>query len=174
MPNHTSVKLHFNQDAKTLLGDYLSANEEGDFLDFQKVIPMPDDLEITEGSVDLTTKEGRDRKKQYEANTKKYGYPSWYLWRIHNWGTKWNSYWNDFDGQTLSLHTAWSAPTPVIKKLSKVLKAKIRMTYVDEGMGFWGETFFENGEVRDFSYNNLKKTPPDLAEELGLREMEAV
>lgn len=28
----------------------------------------------------------------YNANIKKHGFPTWYEWSIHNWGTKWNAY----------------------------------------------------------------------------------
>lgn len=58
--------------------------------------------------------------KQAMENITKYGAPTWYEWRIINWGTKWNSYethkWED---KTLFFETAWSPPIPVLDQLAK-------------------------------------------------------
>jgi hypothetical protein len=171
MPNHTSVRLYFPSDARKLVKKYLSSETDGSvFLDFNKIIPMPKELNITSGSVDLNTEEGLTRQAQYDANKAKYGFPTWYEWCIANWGTKWNSYSVDFDGDSISLQTAWSPPCPVIEKLAKLIKADIRMTYLDEGFGYWGETYFHaNGDTPlDFYYTKKDETPDELDKELGI------
>lgn len=50
------------------------------------------------------------------------GYPTWYEWCCANWGTKWNSYkfqlvTNEPGEYVFRFETAWSAPTPIFKKL---------------------------------------------------------
>ena len=113
MPNHVENHLTFDcsEDRLTVILQAIGRDEDsaldgqygiGTF-DFNKVIPMPDD--IYRG--DLGPKE-----------QKIYGKKNWYDWSCWNWGTKWNSYGNSFDGHTLTFQTAWSAPHPVIKTLS--------------------------------------------------------
>ena len=55
-------------------------------------------------------------------NVQMYGTPTWYEWRIQNWGTKWNSYNSEFDAEnnTLRFCTAWSAPHNIIRHLSEM------------------------------------------------------
>jgi hypothetical protein len=92
------------------------------FPDFNKIIPMPEELNIssgsqgelgqyiingTGGSTFLGDEELRKRfaglseedqqkalkvGQQYIDNKAKYGHTTWYDWAIKNWGTKWNSY----------------------------------------------------------------------------------
>ena len=46
------------------------------------------------------------------ANIKKYGFPTWYDWRNHHWGCKWNARTEDvsFDDKTNELHLKFSTP----------------------------------------------------------------
>ena len=85
-----------------------SKNEWGqNYLDFEKIIPMPE---------------------SERAN--------WYDWRIKNWGTKWNSYENVVNMDSVEFLTAWSSPIPVITALSKVYPDKgIELIWADEDMG---------------------------------------
>lgn len=60
------------------------------------------------------------------TNLVKYGFVGWYDWAIENWGTKWNSCDSDGDFQDVTdneifiqFDTAWTAPFPVIMKLSE-------------------------------------------------------
>jgi len=92
------------------------------FPDFNKLIPMPEELNITSGSLGetaqgllfgeggsmflgidelqkrFTNMSNEDQKEsiefgiKYHNNTIKYGYPTWYAWANKNWGTKWNAY----------------------------------------------------------------------------------
>lgn len=76
----------------------------------------------------------------------------WYSWHLANWGTKWNAY----DGYTivgksyvkLVFNTAWSAPIPIIKKLSHMYNVNIRYRYADENYGDnCGEIKLYKGEI---------------------------
>lgn len=92
------------------------------FPDFNKIIPMPEALNIEDGSygaigysvitgktenifsgidlnLDLFWKASIDIKKEmiqrgfsYAENMENYGYTTWYSWSNEKWGTKWNSY----------------------------------------------------------------------------------
>jgi hypothetical protein len=153
MPNHTNVSLYFAEDALALVAQFTAKNDNGErFLDFNKLVPEPAGL------------------MDKPANKK--GLPAWYSWRNKNWGTKWNSYDCEFecgDEKCVVLHTAWSPPTPVIAKLAKKLKQEIRMTYIDEGFNYWGQTLFmRDGKYVDYCYSDVKQTPKELDEELGI------
>ena len=59
-------------------------------------------------------------------NLMQYGATTWYDWRTRGdtWNTKWNSY-NAYDyngGNEICFQTAWSAPHPIIEKLSSMTR----------------------------------------------------
>ncbi len=66
-----------------------------------------------------------------------YGFLYWYDWTCENWGTKWNASQHDVsDARKIEFQTAWSAPMPVISKLSEAHpKTPITITYADEDLG---------------------------------------
>lgn len=92
-------------------------------IDFQKIIPMPPELNISNTSdanifykrdylkkqlqdfelirikkmTPAIQEESETLAKQYHANKKKHGYCTWYDWCIKNWGTKWNAIIDDED-----------------------------------------------------------------------------
>lgn len=169
MPNHcaNSVYLPVEDNAREVLKPYLSVDDNEEVLDFNKIIPMPSELEAE--TTRYSTDEQENSRIQSD-NLKKYGFKDWYDWRLANWDTKWNSYWVSFDGNCVRFSTAWSPPNNVIKELSKILKKPLRLTYTDEAYMFWGETLFDgNGNEEDNCYDTLESTPDDLADELGVR-----
>ena len=135
-------------------------------VDFNKIIPMPKELDIVCGSSTdrglkaykelaeiyqfgvVRTKEEllnipeesekaflkhkKDIKpedwengRQAFRNILQYGYPTWYEWSCNNWGTKWSSCGYE-EGQDYNVEpnklwfqTAWSAPHPILQKLSE-------------------------------------------------------
>ena len=56
-------------------------------------------------------------------NMRLYGAPTWYEWCVNNWGTKWNACDTEVadTGNSLQFEftTAWAAPIPIFKELSK-------------------------------------------------------
>ena len=78
--------------------------------------------------------------EKYISNLEKYGYDTWYMWCIHNWGTKWNSYGYsryEFDKSVISFFTAWSAPFQIFKKLClDNPNMPFKVYYADENRGF--------------------------------------
>ena len=125
MPNHVMNKL-------TMEGNSQKINEVIEFLggkmDFQKILPMPEELEGTKSPVDKPNKE----------LIKKYGYDNWYDWRCANWGTKWNAYsLGEEDAEINSFYTAWSTPQPVIEALAeKFPDVAFIVRFADEDMGY--------------------------------------
>lgn len=84
-------------------------------------------------------------------NIREYGASTWYDWSINNWGTKWNSYdYGDYNGgNSISFNTAWSAPVPVLQKLSEMFpEVSIYHRWADEDLGNnCGEMSYEDGEI---------------------------
>ena len=86
-------------------------------IDFNKIIPMPESLNINEDSdaqmfykrdylkkpfdesevkrfISMPTarkQEAKSLAKQYHKNKKLYGHTTWYDWSVEHWGTKWNA-----------------------------------------------------------------------------------
>ena len=95
-------------------------------------------------------------------------------WETENWGTKWNcmdGFVQDVGGYYFN--TAWSPACPVIQKLSELIGESLRLTYLEEGMGFCGEFIAHpDGTYSDKDYDDLENVPDDLKEELGLNDRE--
>jgi hypothetical protein len=106
MPNHCHNSLKVSSRAteifKTIKG------EERD-IDFNKIVPMPDELKNTVAP----------SRKPNKSLIKKYGYDNWYDWSYANWDTKWNAYNTSVKGDTIHFLTAWAPPEKVLVALSK-------------------------------------------------------
>ena len=126
MPNHVQnhIKVSGNPQRVQEFLEKVQNDEYGiGTLDFQKIIPMPED----------------------ESDS--------YHWHIFNWGTKWNAYdyreGEDYShSETLDFLTAWSAPHPILERLSEMFR---ELTFVhewaDEDLGVnCGRYSYEDGE----------------------------
>lgn len=81
---------------------------------------------------------------------KEYGCTNWYDWRLKNWGTKWNAM-DTFlvDDDIIEFNTAWDAPIPIFKALSKKFPNKEIITdSADEGANFVIGTKLLNGNIQ--------------------------
>ena len=148
MPNYCSNNLTmFNgEDIYPYIEQYLIPTDDPDGeinLDFAKIVPHP---------------------TEEDKNT--------LGWQTENWGTKWNcmdGFVQDIGG--IYFNTAWSPACPVIQKLSELIGESLRLTYLEEGMGFCGEFIAHpDGKYEDKVYDDLDDVPDDLREELGLND----
>lgn len=96
--------------------------------------------------------------KKASANINKYGAPTWYDWRIDHWGTKWDAYGYDegkdySQSKELRFLTAWSAPHPILRKLSELYPAlEITHQWADEDIGFsCGTAVYRSGEQTELN-----------------------
>lgn len=228
MPNHVQNNIKFLCDEERLkeilesvMYDPNGDNEDRGYgtIDFERIIPMPTELDIESGSRtsqgielyltslnpkatyfgaekmnahefdDLVAKMNHGRLFAYKPilsaseiddmfssgrskedlldlgktavnNVIKHGAPTWYEWRIQNWGTKWNSYSNLYgDGDTLCCQTAWSAPKEVIRKLSEMYpEVPMELEYADEDIGSnCGRILYRGGVVEEEYYPQTRK-----------------
>lgn len=131
---------------------------------FEKLIPMPKTLNITEGTVTENAIAYAISKKETEKelgiktleefgnlclnNILKYGSVNWYDWSCNNWGTKWDAIQEEGspeDGELIFL-TAWSEPIKVIEKLFyKYPNAKIEWKYIGECNEYEGK-YYSDGK----------------------------
>lgn len=141
MPNHVTNIIELNGDRleiKNLL-ETIKNDEIGlGSIDFEKIIPMPDN--IYRG--DLGSKE-----------RELYGQNNWYDWSLANWGTKWNAYGydenkNNNPKEKITFLTAWSAPHPIMEKLAEMYpEVNIQHEWADEDIGMnCGRYCYSKGE----------------------------
>lgn len=94
----------------------------------------------------------------YKSNHDLYGHKTWYTWRIHHWGTKWDtsesSIFSEKSGPDdqvclfYTFNTAWSPPVEAIQIMSSRFSfLTFKMRYFECGMGFKGYAKFKDGEV---------------------------
>lgn len=187
MPNHVENYISLQGDPKKIRSmlKAIQSDELGiGSVDFNKIIPMPENLNIEAGTrTDRGLQAYRDFIEAYTAgrsaedalkalenipaeseeaflrrrtdikhdewelgktawnNIRQYGAPTWYDWCIANWGTKWNAYGYDdtidyHDGTPLYFQTAWSAPHPVLEKLTEMFpEIELEHEWADEDIG---------------------------------------
>lgn len=164
MPNWVFNKVYFHgkEEKINVLKDFVKGKEFE--FDFNKIIPMPEELNLTAGSEETiarscavarvngkttsdefekpwskgkTFDEWADLGDKYISNIKKYKASNWYDWCWDNWGTKWNAdepYWEG--DNFVSFNTAWNTPTPVYQRLSELFPdVTFMVEYADEDLG---------------------------------------
>ena len=216
MPNHIENIITLKGNEKQIR-ETLEAIQNDDYglgtIDFNKIIPMPESLNIEAGSRtdrgikaysdfidvyvfgkneeealnaiqnispenekvflkqrnDIKTDEWELGKSAWN-NIQNYGFPTWYEWCISNWGTKWNAYGYDenadySENTDLWFQTAWSAPHPVIEKLSKMYPdITFEHEWADEDIGQnCGRKTYCNGECTEEYYPESQKDGIEFA-----------
>ena len=178
MPNYVKNILSFDGDPDQVSRLFSAIKGENGLMDFNKLIPMPPELEIESGSrTDAGFKEYMgfvadtgfrteleqpylaahpeidreewDLGKQAFHNIREFGCPTWYEWRVQNWGTKWNASSAEIAEGRMSFLTAWNAPEPVIEKLSEMFPTvSIHYVWADEDIGYnCGKRTYQGGVV---------------------------
>ena len=168
MPNHITnrIKLFGDESDIRRLMEAVKNDKYGiGTLDFEKIIPMPDN--IYRGNLGA-------------AEQKLYGNNNWYDWSLANWGTKWDAYGYDDcidysgDKDTITFLTAWSAPHPVIEKLAQMYPAvKIEHEWADEDIGSnCGRRVYYDGERVEEYYPEYGKESLEFAAAVMDRQLE--
>ncbi|MBR1591709.1 MAG: hypothetical protein IJ666_01705 [Ruminococcus sp.] len=129
MPNHITNIIAVSGDAsriRTMLKEVQTGEYGIGSIDFNKIIPMPDNVDS-------------------------------YNWAIANWGTKWNSYGyteeTDFKDGKLTFLTAWSAPHPILQKLSEMYPdIRLEHEWADEdiGMNCGRHEYFDGERIGEY------------------------
>lgn len=168
MPNHCENQLYCETaNFNSIIEPFKSKDENGhDFLDFEKIIPIPNDLKIEccHGSKD------EELKEKYKSNLKKHGFENWYDFSLNKWGTKWNSYNCDFNEEGMRFSTAWSPPEAVIQELANKTGETFVLEYIEEGIGFCGRyTAIPNDGGIEQTYS-IPDAPQELKDALGYEE----
>lgn len=83
-------------------------------------------------------------------NRQKYGYETWYPWRLDHWGVKW-----DVNPDSLEIveselkirwESPWSSPTPVIRMISERVGAPFQLEWCDlDDLKGWHTQEWEDG-----------------------------
>lgn len=181
MPNHVQNILNIESENDDLILSYIKNEETNQFIDFNKVLPMPEELENTCSPVRIISKEERAKAlesgipntgltiEEKDKLVDKYGHADWYSWRLENWGTKWNAYEQEInDNGDIVFQTAWCTPLEVIEKLSVLFPdAVFTVQYADEDLGYnCGEYQFTNGEFYEISRMDGEEYAVEFANEL--------
>ena len=120
-------------------------------------VPLESEKAFLDARTDIKPDEWELGKQAFQ-NIQKYGHSTWYHWCIHNWGTKWNAYGYDTDtnykmGDNLWFQTAWSAPHPILEKLSDMYPdLRFEHEWADEDIGYnCGRlVYFNGGYVEEY------------------------
>lgn len=112
-------------------------------------------------------------------NLIQYGATTWYDWRTRGdtWNTKWNSYSPVYEGgNKICFQTAWSAPHPIVEKLSAMYpEVIIKHKWANEDL--WqscGSQTYLGGEMIDFDYPNTEKEHLETAASIWGIDLEEV
>ena len=176
MPNWVKHNIAINGSKEDIARCYEQITNGGSGFSFHNIIPMPESLHVTCGSISRIacdwSKASDEEKKTIEVEKKltdedkeqvriiadniaKYGYPTWYEWSIDKWGTKWDACDPTCDhcpeAIYLNFETAWSTPVPALIELSRQFpNLDIYVEYADEDLGSNCGTYrLANGEIQE-------------------------
>ena len=143
---------------------------------FRKYNPNLTKSEAMKLACFVTEEELLEIGKQAINNMKNFGATTWYEWRIKNWGTKWNSYSNHLFENQLSFQTAWSAPHPIVARLSEMFPdVKMKHEWADEDLGHnLGYKVYKGGEILETDQLATRAEMFEYAVEVWGIDMESI
>ena len=175
MPNHITNRLTIigTEEQIAQVREAIRGEEEDRLIDFNKIAPIPTELQGTVSPMRIITQAEYDEQKRRIANNElsdmekqwglsrgltqalaneykeKFGHCDWYGWQTSNWGTKWNAYsQHENDENCIEFDTAWSNPYSILVKLSQMFpEVTFEVEYADEDFGYnVGRYTLVNGE----------------------------
>jgi len=163
MPNWCMNKLTVSHEDKSML-DKLEKAYRNDWT-IETFYPTPRDP----GDPTMMMGEGKPMSKDDSPNN------NWYLWRLQNWGTKWDVGCQDGYGLeptrvdnelSMTFDSAWSPPLGFYERLV-ALGFDVQASYFEPGMSFAG--IWDNGT--DDSYEgHWGDFPESLRDEFSMHE----
>ena len=164
-------------------------SEEKNF-DFNKILPMPKELDIDDCSVSedaykfyygtqamkplnyIPSDEKKILADAYKNNKEIFGHTTWYGWCREKWGVKWNAS-DSKVGETVKMRsrdlyrvniyfeTAWDIPRGVYEEIAKQHpELKFSITIDEEGGWFYGKIVIKNGEVKEYLKKGIRAGGP--------------
>ena len=174
MPNwiRNNVTFSGNEEVITRMMNEIKGEGEEQYIDFNKIAPIPSELVGTQSPTRIISQEEYDKQEERIAKDEltegerkrgvsrgitqemandfkqRFGHTDWYSWQVSNWGTKWNACECIEFGDGIEFNTAWSTPFELLLKLSlKYPEVTINVRYSDEDFGYnVGEYTLLNGE----------------------------
>ena len=158
MPNWCHNRVSFSGTPEDIENLVATLTGETTRFDFNKVIPMPEELSgISSPVLAFKTKvevetyntayehRGAITHAKHKALLKKYGHADWYNWSIENWGCKWNNgddiaIEDEEEGYIrYSFETPWGPPEGIYHALKEQYpEVQITWFYDEPGMQFSG------------------------------------
>lgn len=164
MPNHITNRLTIvgTEEQVKQVREAIKGEGEDRFIDFNKVAPIPKELEGTISPMSIISQEEYDEQERKIANNEftemekkwglsrkltkklsdeyiaKFGADNWYTWQNANWGTKWNAYSQiEVSDDCIEFDTAWGTPYELLVRLSAMFpEVEFRVEYADEDFGY--------------------------------------
>jgi hypothetical protein len=164
MPNHITNRLTIigTEEQVKQVREAIRGEREDQFIDFDKIAPIPKELENTQSPIRIISQKEYDKqeKRIVEGNLtdneknfglsrgltqklvdeyrKKFGHADWYNWRLENWDTKWNAYEQvQIDENVIEFQTAWSTPFSLLVNLSELFsEVTFEVRFADEDFGY--------------------------------------
>lgn len=191
MPNHVINTIYIKkgnaQEFLERIKPLVVEDQEEAIIDFNRIIPMPDELVSTSKPPKIVSQEDYNNyeptemdkklrlgkpitKKIQEELISNYGADNWYDWSVVNWGTKWNAYTQYFlDAHNFSFDTAWSPPEGIIKKIAEMFPDHVICWTWEEEQGFGEELLLENGDisvVREWDIPDMDDVTDEIPEDI--------
>lgn len=185
MPNWVRHNVVIKGNKEEIARCYEQITKGENNFSFNNIIPMPKELNVDagfmadiaeqwnkasdEGKKVIEDKNGITDNKEKKAelqiyldNIAKFGFPTWYEWSLHNWGTKWDACEADCDCYegtiTITFETAWSTPVPIFMELSRQFPdLTTYVEYADEDLGCNCGTYtISNGQILEEESKDLE------------------
>lgn len=155
MPNHCGNRLTVKGDfkdrdafVKAVRSEPDGKNEEETLLDFEKIIPTPQNPQPS---------------RQDPMMMLFGGGGGWYGWRCENWGTKWNSYdtilEHDEKKTVYTFLTAWSPPNENFMNAmtNKFPNVEFDLRFAEKGCEFYGYWTKDKHETWKFQNDDVEE-----------------
>jgi len=162
MPNWCYNNATFTHKDPAMIKKLIDGAKDGNL--FNTFVPMPEELRNTSSP-----------SEPNETLIEKYGASDWYSWAVANWGTKWDTSFEDISDSSeneVSTHfdTAWSPPIAFYNAMTE-LGFDIDATFTEEAMQYAGIYQYGEEESMDLNFDKDSQKWIDEIENDDLKEL---